>query len=108
MAVKNYRFPVTTDGGGTGTSDTQSINGILQTVRIRYADSADAGTDVTVRGVESDGVYPIHTQTDNNTDITTLPSEGSPRLLAGSFEVYASGVGGAIANAVIVTLEVLE
>jgi hypothetical protein len=108
MAVKYYRFPVTTDAGETGTSETRTINGIISGIRLKYDAAADAGTNVTMRGNDGGDIFTLHEELANSTDKTTVPNPVSPRLVAASCNVYVDSAGGALSPAVTLIAEVLE
>jgi hypothetical protein len=108
MAVKYYRFPVTTDAGETGTSETKTINGTIRAVRLKYDAAADAGTNVTMRGNDAGDIFILHTEPTNNTDKITALSPVSPRLVAASCNVYVDSAGGALSPAVTLIAEVEE
>ncbi len=99
---------VNTDAGGTGTSDTYLVEGIVEWLDIVYHASAGAGTDVYVRENRGGAIVDKHQQLNTNTDTgPTAPSSGQPWIVDGAVNVFVTGAGGALTAAATVRLEVV-
>jgi len=105
--IKTVRFVVNTDAGGTGTSDTRTIEGIIQGFDLIYHASANANTDVYVRENDAGIILDVHVETDNATNKFATPSRDDPWIADGAFNVFVTGAGAALTAAVTVIARVV-
>jgi len=117
--IATHTFGLETDGSGDADDTTYPLNGLLQGIRVEYADSPAATTDLTIS--EVNGMQrTILTLTDTNTPATYNPhadaqdTTGSgltvpvPFAINGPLRLLVAGASADTPAAVVVRVQMLE
>ena len=108
--TKTVRFVVSTDTGETGTSETRTIEGIIQGFDIIYSSDADAGTDIYIRENNAGTIIDVHRELNNSTNKFAAPSRDTTHgnwIADGAYNVYVAQAGGSYNNVVTVIARVV-